>query len=170
MGMKSKSGHFGGAGAGGPSKKIGNGKIKVSVKAPIFYKNCHVTFNSISARREFFLRKSAARLEHELHKHGYETERKPSTHKGSRAKFIITLNPSKDRNISQIQVSSGSKRHGNVPYVKISTYDIGKIKIIGSDSKSYKTDGNEKAKILFRRKKNESFKRKYSPFRRTRWY
>ena len=41
--------------------------------------------------------------------------------------------------------------HGGMPYVKISTSDIGKIKIVGSDLKSYKSDGNEKAKILFRR-------------------
>lgn len=154
MGMKSKSAHFAGASAGGSSKRTGKGPIKIGGgKEPIFNKKGHVTFNSISARREFFLGKSVARLEHEFHRHGYKTERRPSTHKGSRAKFIITLNPSKDRNVSQIQVSPGSKRHGNVPYVKISTSDIGKIKIIGSDPKSYKTDGNEKAKILFRRKK-----------------
>lgn len=159
MGMKSKSAHFFGNHAGGLSLKISispygniNGKIK-KMKKPIFGKNGHVTFNSISARREFFLGKSIARLEHELHKNGYKTRRRPSTHKGSNAKIIITLNPSKDRNISQIQVSQGSKRHGNVPYVKISTLDIGKIKIIGSDSKCYKTDGNEKSRLLFRRKK-----------------
>lgn len=161
MGMKSKSLHFASGGAGGPSLKTGkspneiklDSERKIKNKKPIFDKNGHVTFNSVSARREFFLGKSVARLEHELHRHCYETERRPSTHKGSRAKFIVTLNPSKDRNISQIQISPGSKRHGNVPYVKISTSDIGKIKIIGSDSKSYKTDSHEKAKILFRRKK-----------------
>ena len=41
----------------------------------------------------------------------------------------------------------------DLPYVKISTSDIGRIKIVNSDSKSYKTDGKEKAKILFRRKR-----------------
>lgn len=47
----------------------------------------------------------------------------------------------------------GSKRHGNVPYVKISTSDYGKIKIIAASEKEYKTDGKETANILFRRKK-----------------
>ena len=161
MGMKSKSAHFINSNAGGPSFKKGHGPNnlelesdkKIKNKKPIFDDKGHVTFNSISARREFFLGKSVARLEHELNKRGYETERRPSVHKGSKAKFIITLNPSKDRNISQIQVSPGSKRHGSVPYVKISTSDIGKIKIVGSNPKSYKSDGNEKAKILFWRKK-----------------
>lgn len=158
MGMKSKSGHFGNT-SGGPSTRLGKRPYKITtrirrkIKEPIFSKAGHVTLSSISNRREFFLGKSVARLEHEMHKYGYETTRRPSSHKGSKAKFIITLNPSTTRNITQIQVSPGSKRHGNVPYVKISTSDIGRIKIVASDPKSYKTDGHEKAKILFRRKK-----------------
>ena len=71
----------------------------------------------------------------------------------SSAKIIVTLNSSSDRNISQVQISKGSKRHGNVPYVKISTTNIGKIKIIGASKENYKTDGKETAKILFRRYK-----------------
>ena len=158
MGMKSRSGHFSDTSAGGPSVKLGKsprkriiGK-KINNKLPIISKTGHVTFNSISARREFFLGKSVAKLEHELHKFGYQTTRRASNHRGSKAKFIITLNTSKERNITQIQVSKGSKRHGDVPYVKISTSDNGKIKIIDSDSNSYKTDGRETAKLLFRRK------------------
>ena len=121
-------------------------------KKPIFDEKGHVTLESISARREFFLGKSIARIEHELHKHGYTTERRKSNSPGSKAKITIVINSSKERNIGQIQVSPGSKRHGDVPYVKISTKDIGKIKIIGSDSSKYKTDGKEKATLLFRRK------------------
>ena len=124
-----------------------------AAKMPIFSDTGHVTKESISNRREFFLGKSVARLEHELHKYGYETTRRPSKNRGSKAKVIITLNKSKERNIAQIQVSPGSKRHGDVPYVKISTTDIGKIKIIGADKSQYKTDGTEKATLLFRRKK-----------------
>lgn len=48
--------------------------------------------------------------------------------------------------------SNGSKRHGKVPYVKISTNDIGRIKIIGAKQKQYKLDGHENAKLLYRRK------------------
>ena len=105
---------------------------QAKTKAPIFDDKGHVTLESISARAEFFLGKSVARIEHELHKHGYETQRRPSVHSTSKAKIIVTLNGNKDRNIAQIQVSPGSKRHGDVPYVKISTTDIGKIKIIGA--------------------------------------
>ena len=111
-----------------------------------------IRIESIRARAEFFLGKSVARLEHELHKHGYETKRRPSTHSTSKAKIIVTLNSNKDRNISQIQVSPGSKRHGDVPYVKISTTDYGRIKIINASASEYKTDGREKATLCFRRK------------------
>ena len=124
-----------------------------AAKVPIFSNTGHVTKESISNRREFFLGKSVARLEHELHKYGYETTRRNSVRSTSKAKIIVTTNPSKERNIKQIQVSPGSSRHGNVPYVKISTSDIGKIKIIGADESQYKTDGTEKAMLLFRRKK-----------------
>ncbi len=122
-------------------------------KEPIFSKTGHVTLKSISARAEFFLGKSVARIEHELHKYGYKTQRRPSKHSSSKAKIILTLNGNKDRNISQIQVSPGSKRHGDVPYVKISTTDIGKIKIIGASPSDYKSDGRENAKLIFRRKR-----------------
>lgn len=149
------AGYHGGFGDTGGSKKVAIDEKPHYVKKrkkPIFDRKGHVTLKSISDRAEFFLGKSVARLEHELHKHGYETERRPSTHSTSKAKIIVTLNGNKDRNVSQIQVSPGSKRHGDVPYVKISTTDIGKIKIIGASESEYKTDGRETAKILFRRK------------------
>ncbi|MCC8042190.1 MAG: hypothetical protein LIO69_01460 [Oscillospiraceae bacterium] len=122
-------------------------------KKPIFNSEGHVTLESVSARREFFLGKSVAKLESILHSYGYETKRRPSKHSGSKAKIIITTNQSKEKNIQQVQVSPGSKRHGNVPYVKISTSDYGKIKIVGASEKEYKTDGKETSIILFRRKK-----------------
>lgn len=68
-----------------------------------------------------------------------------SIHRSSKAKFVITLNPPKKRNIMAVQISNGSKRHGDVAYVKICTSDIGKIKIIAGDSIKYKTDGKEKS-------------------------
>ena len=121
-------------------------------KKPIFSKTGHVSAESISSRAEFFLRKSVAKLESILNKHGYETTRRPSKHSTSKAKIIVTTNPNKDRNITQIQVSPGSKRHGNIPYVKISTSDEGKFKIIGASKSEYKSDGKETAKLIFRRK------------------
>lgn len=128
-------------------------KFGIKEKKTIFDDKGHVTVESICQRAEFFLGKSVARLERELNKHGYETRRRASTHSSSRAKIIVTTNANKDRNIRQIQVSPGSRRHGNVPYVKISTSDIGKIKIIGSGPADYKTDGKENALLIFRRDK-----------------
>lgn len=134
------------AGSGSPKPKPASKK-----KEPIFSEKGHVTLESIKARAEFFLGKSVARLEYELHKHGYETQRRPSKHSTSKAKIIVTLNGNKDRNISQMQISPGSKRHGDVPYVKISTTDYGRIKIINSSPSEYKSDGREKAELIFRR-------------------
>lgn len=119
----------------------------------VFSSSGHVTETSITNHAEFFLGKSVARLEHELNKRGYETIRRPSKHSTSKAKIIVTTNTSKERNIAQVQVSPGSKRHGNVPYVKISTTDSGKYKIIGASKNEYKTDEKENAKLIFRRDK-----------------
>ncbi len=124
-------------------------------KNKIFSPRGCISFASISERREKWLGKSVAKIENELHKNGYITQRRPSVKPHSKAKIIVVLNTGKDKNISQIQVSPGSKRHGNVPYVKISTTDIGKIKIIGANQSEYKTDGKENAKLLFRRNYDE---------------
>ena len=156
---KSDSGYF--VGTSGSKKTLtsnisdGNENHKgfSKKKEPIFSDKGHVTVKSISDRAEFFLGKSVARLEHELQKHGYETQRRPSKHSTSKAKIIMTLNGNRDLNISQIQVSPGSKRHGNVPYVKISTTDVGKIKIIGASPSEYVSDSRETAKLIFRRKR-----------------
>lgn len=123
-----------------------------SKRQPIFSESGHVTLDSISARREFFLGKSVSKIEKELHRHGYQTRIRSSVHATSKARIIVITNSTSERNISQIQVSPKSKRHGDVPYVKISTTDYGRIKIIGTDHEHYKTDGREKAILLFRRK------------------
>lgn len=63
----------------------------------------------------------------------------------------MTLNPSKDRNITQIQVSpNGSQHHGNTPYIKVSTKDIGIVKIINGPESAYRPGKIEKAKIIFK--------------------
>lgn len=134
------------------AKKIKEKEEKKKTKIPIFDKSGHVTLESISERREFFLGKSVKRIEHELNKYGYITKRRRGNHRGSKAIVIEILNSSKTKNIAQVQISPGSKRHGNVPYVKISIKDIGKIKIIDSTKDEYKTDGVENATLLFRRK------------------
>ena len=109
--------------------------------------------HSISKYRERFMGKTVGQIEKMLRKRGYQTVIRKSKHATSRAKVIVIGNSGNDRNITQVQVSPGSKRHGNVPYVKISTNDIGIHKIIDSTREQYKSDGNESAKLWFRRDK-----------------
>lgn len=148
--------------SGSPQLMLENGEMAIKakeneeklkkevVKEPII-KDGHITLDSISKRREFFLGKPIKKIDAYLHNQGYETVIRPSKHATSRAKIIVTTNPSVNRNIAQVQVSPGSKRHGDIPYVKISTKDIGIIKIIDGTREQYKSDGHEKAKLLFRR-------------------
>ncbi len=110
----------------------------------------HVTLETISEQREIILKKSVTEIDQELRDHGYETKLRNSIHADSNAKIIAITNSSKKRNITQVQISPGSQRHGNVPYVKISTTDIGIIKIIDGDPEDYKTDGKEQATLIFR--------------------
>ena len=110
-----------------------------------------ITKQSISDHREKFLGKTVGQIDKLLRKRGYETTIRKSKFSSSRAKVIVVGNSSNERNITQVQVSPGSKRHGDVPYVKISTNDIGIQKIIDARPSEYKTDGKEKATLLFRR-------------------
>lgn len=112
----------------------------------------HVTEQSLSDHREYFWGKSVAKIEKILQKHGYKTKRRPSIHPGSEAKIIVTTNHSKEKNITQVQISPSSKRHGNIPYVKISTNDSGRFKLVNGYPSQYKTDNKEKAKLFFRRR------------------
>lgn len=120
-------------------------------KASLFSRKGTVTFKSISEHREKFLGKNPKQMTKLLRKHGYDIYEKPSIHKNSNAKILIIKNQSKTKNISQIQISKGSKRHGDIPYIKISTTNIGKIKIINGKKSQYKSDNKETAKIIFRR-------------------
>ena len=74
---------------------------------------------------------------------------KESKYPNSKAEIIDVNNSSKMRNISRIQVSDAPKRHGSQPYVKISTKDYGKIKVIDGIEELYKTDGKETTKLFF---------------------
>ena len=88
-----------------------------------------------------------------LQKQGYETFLRDSKYEESRAKIIEIKNKDKTKNISQVQVSPGSTRHGNIPYVKVSTTDSGVIKVIDGCRAEYKSDGKEKATLIFHRNK-----------------
>ena len=139
---KPGSGHFHGAnGKGGGS-------------APPLFNNGHVTYEGIAAHREEFMNKSVEQIADLLKENGYEIRIRPSNrqNKGSTAMIIEITNPSKERNIDQVQISpDGSKHHGNVPYVKISTSNEGLIKVIDGTREQYRTDGTEKARLIFKR-------------------
>ena len=123
-------------------------------KIPPLFRNGGITYSGISAHREKFMGKNVGQIMKLLRKQGYVVSLKPSKRKnqGSKAKIIVIHNPSKQRNITQVQVSPGSKRHGGVPYVKISTSNKGRLKIINGTRKDYKSDGEENARLYFRRR------------------
>lgn len=72
-----------------------------------------------------------------------------STRSRSRSQIIQVNNSGNGKNISQVQVSPGGGRHGSDPYVKISTTDKGIVKVVEGSKNTYKTDGKEKAAIIF---------------------
>ena len=140
---KPDSGHFSGTKG---SKNSGNSST------PSLFDNGPVTYESIAAHREEFMGKSVEQIAELLSKNGYEFNQRGSKNKFSTAQIIEITNASKERNIKQVQVSpNGSSRHGGVPYVKISTSNEGKIKIIDAKKENYKTAGDEKSKLIFRR-------------------
>ena len=142
---KPDSGHFHGA----------NGKSGGS-STPPFFENGHVTYEGIKAHREEFMGKSVEQIAELLRQNGYEFNIRPSKHKDSTAQIIEITNSTKERNIKQVQVSpDGSSRHGNVPYVKISTSNESKIKVIDGTREQYVPGNNEKARLIFRRDDND---------------
>lgn len=85
-----------------------------------------------------------------LKERGYQVYVRNSIKSRSGAQIITVNNSTKNRNITQVQVSPGGGRHGESPYVKISTNDIGRFKIVDGLEKDYKSDGKENAEIIFR--------------------
>ena len=120
----------------------------------VFGKGGYLSSKSFENHREFFLGKAPEKIASEMEKHGYKVTIVNSTHKRSKAKKIVVLNPSKTRNISVVQVSPGSRRHGETPYIKISTTDGGKYKIVSRED-AYKSDGKENSQIYFPRRKGK---------------
>ena len=118
----------------------------------VFDAGGRITEKTFSVHGSFFLGKSVKRIQKELSKQGYITHVEKSRHANSKAKRIIVENNSPVKNITVIQVSPGSRRHGDTAYVKVSTSDSGIMKIV-SDATKYRTDGKEKAKIFFARRK-----------------
>ena len=53
--------------------------------------------------------------------------------------------------IARKLIEPGSKHHGEVSYVKVSTNDVGVFKVV-SDERRYKSDGKETSKVYFARR------------------
>ena len=158
MGMKANSGLFKNT-SGALKHKLNIQMFNSSKKDGVFSSTGHVSNNSISKNREYFYGKSAKQISQDMQRLGYDTTVRKSAHAKSKAEVIVVGNSDKHKNISQVLVSPGSKRHGDVPYVKISlnkpigSKKLGKIKVIDANKSDYKTDGKEKASIYYRREK-----------------
>lgn len=147
MGMKANSGHF--------LKTKGALKYSLNIQkfaSKVFRKDGHTDFRRIADNRELFYDKSIYQINNAMKEQGYDTTIRKSVHSNSKAKFIIVGNSNKNRNVTSVEVTPGTTRHGNVPYVRISTSDLGKFKVINGTKFQYKTDGYEKARLIFRRK------------------
>ena len=114
----------------------------------VFGKHGHFSEKNFEKYGAYFLGKSPSKIANEMGKHGYKTTIEPSNRVGSKAKRIVVQNTSKERNISVVQISPGSRRHGETAYVKVSTTDSGKFKYVNRKEK-YKSDGAENAKIYY---------------------
>ena len=112
-------------------------------------KNGKVSIDDLKANPKVFSGKSVDDIAHALTDSGYDVTIKKSTRSKSGAQNIIINNPGSGKNIVKVQVSPGGGRHGKNPYVKISTIDQGKIKMVDGPKSLYKTDGKETATIIF---------------------
>lgn len=132
---KGGGGHFSGTkGSGSIGSVMKNGKLSIS---------------KLRENPKAFSGKSASDIANELKSEGYDVLVRNSTRSRSGAKIIQVNNSGNGKNISQVQVSPGGGRHGSDPYVKISTTDKGIVKVVEGSKNTYKTDGKEKAIIIF---------------------
>lgn len=148
MGVKARSRLFHGT--------SGAMKFKLDIQyfaSKLFNKSGHTNYRRIADNRENFYDKNAQEISEVLEAKGYSTLIRKSSHSNSKANLVITTNYNKNRNITCIEVSSGSVRHGNIPYVRISTTDYGKFKVINGTKSQYKSDGHENSKLIFKRRK-----------------
>lgn len=131
------------------SEKTWGSRLDVKGGLDTLIKNGKVSIDDIKANPNVFNEKSIEEIADVLRKSGYDVTIKTSTRSRSGAQIIQINNPGGGKNISQVQVSPGGGRHGNNPYVKISTNDQGKIKIVDGIESTYITDGKETATIVF---------------------
>ena len=107
-----------------------------------------VSVDDLMANPKVFSGKSVNEIADALTDAGYKVNIRDSNVPGSKAQIIEILNNGNGKNIAQVQVSPGAGRH-ELPYVKISTTNQGKIKVIDGPRSAYKTDGKETAILIF---------------------
>ena len=144
--MKARSGFFKGT--------SGDMKFKLNIQffaSKAFDEKGHVSLESLKKYGEDFLDKSPEEVEKMMNEVGYKTVIVPSVRKESTSERVISINPSKDRNITQIQVSpDGSKHHWKTSYIKVLTKDVGIVKIVNGTKEQYINGEDEKAIIYFK--------------------
>lgn len=132
---------------------LGTGKLIADVKFANGYNvfGNDIDVETVDSNKGFFKGKSETDLGNVMGRHGYKTHAEISTRSRSGARKTVVENvASKEgRNIKQIQVSPGGGRHGELPYIKISTVNVGKIKIVFGSKEMYKPEGEKNVTVLF---------------------
>lgn len=123
------------------------GKVEGTPKS--VFENGRASIDTFKSNPKVFSGKSAEEIAKMLEDEGYQVSVQASKKSRSGAKIINIHNTGSEKNITQMQVSPGGGRHGDSPYVKISTSDQGIIKIVDGSENVYKTDGKETATIIF---------------------
>lgn len=117
----------------------------------IFSKN--VTADTARDNIEAFKGKSVEEIAEMMRSQGYDVVIRKSNRLTSNAMVIEVNNISQaeGRNVTQVQVSPGGGRHGELPYVKISTAssDIGKIKLVMGPEELYNPTGEKNVTVIF---------------------
>ncbi len=133
---------------GSKAYKGGSGAAKAS---QVFNKN--ITVDSIKKNTGAFKGKTADEIAESMRKSGYDVVVEESSKSQTGAMIIKVKNASEKegRNISQVQVSPGGGRHGDLPYTKISTTsaDVGKIKIVYGEESLYISNGEKNVTVVF---------------------
>lgn len=118
-------------------------------EVPPLFNNGSMSFEGIKAHSKELVVKTVDEFVELMEQNGYAVHIRNSKHPSSTAQIIAVDNPSKRRNVAQIQVSPGGGIHGKDPYIKISIKRFGRVKIVNGSPDDYKHGENEKAYVIF---------------------
>jgi len=122
----------------------------VTSSAAKVFDNGKLNIEAVKRNPDVFRGKTADDIANMLKSEGYDVTMRISSKSSTNAEIIIINNHSSIRSITQVQISPGGGRHGQLPYIKISTSDQGIIKIIDGPKSLY-IDQAEKATLIFTR-------------------